>query len=139
LCTLGDGNEWLVPFARRWLGSNNGQLRPVSALPSAAVYSENGQWTVGTVVAKYSRLNDLAGEFWDRYFASDEPDDKQVPTIWQNEREACVTALATNYYLGPWECSLLGLFTPDAVAQILGALIDRPTLNEWVSKQKKKT
>lgn len=115
---LGDGNPWTVPVAVAFVDGTDGLMHRQVTLPQRMTVGEDGEWTVGDVVAKYAALYDVAKSWWDR----DEGVTIATATDW------CCTALATNYKLSATEASVLGLFDTDTYKQILDVVIDFETL-----------
>jgi len=141
---LGDGQEWLVPVARRFVEQFD-ELRYYNALPHSVDVDEAGRWTRRSMVGAYAGLWPIAERFWDWYIAHAPGGDAVGDTdaaapsgsTWTDQEiyESAVTALAVNYHLGPAEVGLLGLLVDSRAGDILKALIDVPTLIEWSKKK----
>lgn len=123
---LGDGNPWTVPVAVVFVDGSDGLLHRQVALPQRMAIGQDGEWSVGSVVAKYAALYDVAKSWWDR----DEGVTIADATNW------CCTALATNYKISATEASVLGLFDTDSYKQILDIVIDFDTLRRRHAEKK---
>ena len=135
---LADGNVWDAPVARAWAGTDNGRAPIYIALPQRRELDAEGQWTHGAIVPAYQDLWDMACKWWDRWMAAciESGDVGKVTLTFTEETDYAVAAIAANYHIGRLEVSALGLFTDAAVLEVLGALIDWPTVVEWESKKK---
>ena len=120
-----DGVEWLVPVARILSGG--------SALPRALILGANGE-VVTEVLAQYCEFSSRVEKLWE---------DFQCEQGWQQGRPSmdlkqrwhlAAEALSWNYYVNAAEISLLKLINTSTLADILGAVIDLPTL-ETVAKE----
>jgi len=134
LVTLGDGQQWLAPMARR-IVEYEGQPVGVTVLPRRRQFDADGRWTRGGPVAKYARLWDVAERWWQEILRATANDALQFE--FDDENDAATVALAANYRIGPAEVDLLGLFDDDSVSAILCALVDRPTMEAWARRKKK--
>ncbi len=125
---LADGNDWLVPVARRVTGDLN--------FPAALHRDEKGVWSAGEVLPAYRDLWDTACRIWDALFA-EITKGRDLTIDVTVEADAAVEALAVNYRVGPTEVELLGLLTTTDVAEVLKALIDWPRVEQALAEQKK--
>ncbi len=122
---LVDGSEWLVPVARILSGG--------SALPRALILGTNGE-VVTEVLPQYCEFSSRVEKLWQ---------DFQIEQGWQQGRPAmdlkqrwhlAAEALSWNYHVGIVEVNLLKLISSQTLGDILGAVIDLPTL-ETVAKE----
>lgn len=133
--TLGDGNTWSIPIARKYITDDAGRiLGGGPALRRRLARDESGAWTRGEVVAKYARLWEIACRRHDQLLATSDEDDGE-PILITAAADDAVTILATNYRVGPDEIEMLGLLDDDLLLEILHATIDTPTLIEWTKKK----
>jgi hypothetical protein len=123
---LGDGNEWTIPYARRFVESDDVVI-PVCALPRCREMGDDGKWGRGEVVGKYKPLWQIATEAWDAFGGE--------ATSEEWECQACAVVLAANYRVSETEISMLGLFDDLAVVSILKALTDIDTFIDWNKKK----
>lgn len=111
LAELSDGNKWLLPTAR--------------ALPSYLGVDDDGV-RVNRVLGKWRDLSEAGAEVFEAWrFASGEVTEGEHLTL-EREHEICVMCLAANYMVGPAECDMLRILTPEDRKNILFALIDLP-------------
>lgn len=108
---------WVVPLARQADGGTQLDQRVVY-LPSREVELRP--------IQRYERLCAFAAEHFE-YLSNLESED-----LWadggQRLADVAVEALGINYYVGPYELSLLGVLTKDAAVLICGYLCDWPAL-----------
>jgi len=121
---LADGNEWLVPVARRW-GNH------LSPLPQRLAIGPNGQW-VSEVLPQYQQLARDAQAYFELIFSAgpDRPYDQWLDVV--------CAALAVNYQLDRYVVSALGLLTTSVVHPVLEALVDTASLVAELEARKKK-
>jgi len=137
---LADGREWLVPVARGW-AEQGGEAVWYVALPQTMKLDENGTtWVQGDVLDRYGPLWQLACRWWDFRFGSAAEDDcegAQRGMDFAACADAAVAALAVNYRLSAIEVSLLGLLADGIPPQILMAVVDWPTMENFLERKKK--
>lgn len=138
LVTLGDGQDWVAPIARGFIEEDD-TLRWYQALPETTTVDDDGNWIVGGVLPKYAKLWDLALRWLDATCSGERQDDGKVHFDFAGLNDAALVALGTNYRLGKAEVALLGLFNGSCAIDIMGALIDTPTLEDFASKKKQST
>lgn len=144
--TLADEQIYLAPIARAWLDDDEPTFRV--NLPQRSILRDDGSWTVGGVLPRYEKLWSVAEAFWDRWngataeaaeAAAVEGDEgENVVTAsfdFDGLHEAAVLCLQANYRLGPAECDALGLLTEQHCVTVLQALIDWPTILQWLKKK----
>lgn len=133
---LADGQRWLVPIARKALPVDGQPMRYAIALPHVAGLDEAGNWTAGNVLAKYAQLWRTAELFWNALIGAQVDDEDGSATLeFGDTLDAATCALAANYRVGKLEVSLLGLLTHQHAVDVLYAVVDWPTVLEWVKKK----
>ena len=120
---LEDGNDWIIPVARRFPAG--------TALPVKLLLDDTGHWKAAGL-ERYAALTAAADHVYTAFLLDGEP------LSLADMADIAVQALACNYRLGRWECSALGILSSDNVQAILGALIDLPTILAQVEADKKK-
>ncbi|MBW3600608.1 MAG: hypothetical protein KY475_25510 [Planctomycetes bacterium] len=132
---LNDGQRWLIPCARQPV-EENGELVGLCRLPAAIGMNESGEWTRDDVDAKYADLWAVAVAYWNVMIgAANEADDTGLVKFdLQGAPDAVTLALATNYRIGRFEVAMLGLLNDETIAIVLQALIDWPTVRDWIKK-----
>ena len=129
---LGDGHEWLIPCARRWV-DQGGDLRWRNALPHALGVDDDGLWTRRTLLPEYNRLWAHTEKFYAVY---ESLADETPATMTDDEfMEATLAVLSANYRVAAIEVDMLGLLIETRVGDILISSIDVPTISEWVKKK----
>ena len=119
---MGDGQQWLVPVARLFSGG--------TALPQAIVLGPNGEKVLRALPAYAAIARHAERVAQDVHIGiglRERPKDYE-PMSLLDGWDICVAALALNYRIGPDEASLLEILTTPVVPQVLGALVDVPTL-----------
>lgn len=110
--TLGDGRQWIVPVARKISGD--------SGLPCRLRMTRDG-WVVGDVSdAQHRALFDRACEIWDML--------RDGSVTLEDECDLAAIALGMNYRVCAAEISTLGLFTTQAEAEVVEAILDLPSV-----------
>lgn len=123
---LGDGNAWAIPAAYEWDES----LVANCPLPRSLAVQYDGSWTLGNVVPEHRRLWDLVSEYLDAQ--SSAIDGRfQFPKI----NDWCVLALQTNYYVGPYEVSLMMLLNQTTRNAVIDAILDLATYRNILKKK----
>ena len=117
---LGDGNEWLVPVARRF---------PIGiVLPEALVLGPDGE-LVREVLPRYTKYSNQAERVWDYWQYENKLSEEEKEPLTDIEAfEMCCNILSLNYMIDRWAVSLFRLFTTENIRLILEAFIDIPTL-----------
>lgn len=140
LVELADDQEWLVPVARACGETRDGQPVLYQAVPTRlALDPEDGKWTDGEVIERYRPLWSIATEWWDRYRALAEAEEGSEPEEtfdFDRRADAATSVLAVNYRLARAEVALLGLFDGKTPRAVLDAMVDRPTIEEWLKKNR---
>lgn len=132
---LADGNDWMIPVARAWSEQSQGGA-PYIALPRVRELNAEGQWANGAVLPDYRDLWDMACRWWDTWMEiCAEIEQDSVTLSFNDETDFAVAALCANYHVDRLEASVLGLLTDASVIEILGALIDWPTIVAWQAKK----
>jgi len=142
LVTLGDGRAWMAPIARAWFEIEQPEEHLVwfCKLPEAVTLDDEGNWASGAVVAQYRPLWEIAERWWDAINGADlhvQDKPQRVRFDFEGINDAALLALGTNYRLGRVEVDVLGLFTDQTVHAVLGALIDWPTMEQFLKKKLK--
>jgi hypothetical protein len=101
----------------------------------------HGAWNEQGPLPRYQGLWELVTGWNDYRRAAADPaqaaTDEQAAEHWSlytTRIEAAVQVLATNYVLGPVECSILGLLTKENVREVLDLAIDEPELLNILKK-----
>lgn len=106
------------------------------ALPAVARLGEDGRWHLCDVAPDYRRLYEVAIDFWKHWSGAEYDPQKQTLTFdMGGSYQAAVLCLQTNYRVADVECDLLGLLDTECVVEILKALIDWPTMRQWLQKK----
>ena len=125
LVTLADGQQWLVPAAKRF--DVNSQ-RYDRAVGSRLRLNSAGEWMVEDVLPQYAELWAAATRWFDYR------DDGSLMVA--EAADMCVVALTTNYRVSRAEVGALGLLDDKTtIAEVLNAVIDQPTFVEWCQKK----
>lgn len=130
LVKLGDGQQWLVPVARRIDGT--------TVLPRSMSWrGDDERWGPGEVIPVYRELFSQACRLFDTLLAAAskaEEGDMSVEMTFNEEADICAIALAANYRLGPAEISLLNLFDTQTEPEVAFALVDWPALKKKLAE-----
>ena len=124
---LGDGNSWQVPLARS-IDTESQVLRYLETLPMSVVMDDSGQWVAGDIVPHFRRLWEIAGWFFD---SLGNAEDGNIGIDPQLAFTRATEVLGHNYFVGPVELSLLGVWQSGGYVAVLEALVDLPKLEEW--------
>lgn len=142
LVRLGDNQDWLIPVARGQIETDNQELRWYVALPEVIGIDDAGNWEPGAVLPQYAELWEIANRWWNiqgEATAEKEADETAesvtVRFDFAGVNDAALSALATNYRMGKAEVVLLGLFNRRCLYDILNALVDIPTIEEFLKKK----
>jgi hypothetical protein len=123
LVKLGDGNEWLIPTARK--------CPTGTALPQAVVLGPDGGW-ITEALPQYASFWTKAGAIFDAFCKAQ----TEKSAVLEDAIDIAIEALAFNYYVGPAEVSLLRLFTTTNVwRDVCGAIIDWPSWVEYAADE----
>lgn len=122
---LADGNEWLIPVARRPAGG--------SPFPRRIKFDAAGEPAVDAQPsdAEHRWLWEQACRYWDAVTMAAEAADGQATTVQVTVGDTiqlAARALALNYRLSTAEVSMLGLLSTDLLSPICDALCDWPSL-----------
>lgn len=137
---LGDGKDWLVPIARRFIEEDD-ELRWMCALPKRQDIDADGEWVDRGVVPRYRQLWKVAETFWTvrcaatAAAAENDEGPKKVQFDFPDQLDACVTVLRENYRLSRIEVAMLGLLDDETTGRILEAVTDVPTMHEFNKKK----
>lgn len=134
LVTLADDQRYLCPVARAF-DTNGDSPIPYMTLPQTVGVDENGDWGTGGVVPKFRRLWETACRWFDAVRAAGIGEDSTVKFEFADIADAALLALQTNYRVGKDEVSILGLFDNRCMTNVLQALVDWPTLEDWLKKK----
>lgn len=141
---LCDGNKWISPIARHWANADEAEdyERFEVMLPRTIKWDGGNSYVYGEVVKRHALLWSIAnavhsvrigGETVDEKIASDE----QLQSLKGSGMVfAAIHALQANYYIGPAECNLLGLFDEDSPKKILDVLCDWHNYEKVLDKKK---
>lgn len=135
---LGDGSSIIVPIARRFVLHEETFLWSV-ALPQSLGRNEHGDWVPQEVVRQYRRLWDLLCEYLDaketaiRTASADDGDAIwfQFPPI----NEMVIAAIAANYFVGPDEIEICGVYDQRVQREVIDVLTDEATRDAWLKKK----
>jgi hypothetical protein len=133
LVELGDGNQWLIPIARRPVESN-GHLAGMIALPERLALDDVGEWVSGGVDPKYREVWEAAILFWDSLMSAD-VDENGISLTFSQAADAAVAALAANYRVNRLEVSALGLLSDSIINAILETLVDFDSVRSYLKKK----
>lgn len=127
---MADGNEWIVPIARRWSGGTR--------LPRALRLNDDGEWTE-EIEEKYRDLWEFAERLWES-IDRDGGSGGEMMRVESVELAGIVTnALAVNYHINAAVASLLNLYTSETLLKAGFALINWPTVLHLSREIEKKT
>lgn len=132
-----DGNDWLVPTARGLI-EQDGDIRYQARLPAAMALDEDGQWKPTGVTQKYAALWSVAERFWDAFTGANlikTAEGGRAELMLHDLADGVITALATNYRLGPTEAAMLELLDQECCREALKAVIDWPVMESWLEKK----
>ena len=141
LVRLADGQEWLVPVARGCGETRDGQPVLYQAVPTRIALDAEGNWIDGEVIDRFRPLWSIATEWWDRFMAigksaAEEAPEPEEKFDFVRRADAAVEVLAINYRLARAEVALLGLFDGETARSVLDAIVDMPTIQEWIKKNR---
>lgn len=119
---------WTIPLARDF---TNGRA---CNLPRSMDLNESGDWIRGEVKREYRELWSIAVKWWD--YIGQSPGDDPVSVKLFDACELAMSTLSHNYDVGRLELAVLAVMTDEFVGDILDALVDVPSLNEIVKKNK---
>lgn len=139
---LADDRAWQVPLARAVHDACTGSAFAYQwscELPQRVAMDAKGEWVDQGPLPRYQTLWELVTGWNDyRRIAGDDdsPHRRELErwNLFQTRIDAAVQVLATNYVLGPVECSILGLFTREKAAEVLDLAIDEPEMQAIVKK-----
>ena len=133
-----DAGEWLVPLARQFQPVDGGGHTYATKLTETVRRGPDGGWISGGVVPSHDHLWKMAGALWDAHtsepssgggfevdFGPDGPE-----TIY----DAAGEILAANYLVRSDELAALGALTTTTASAICLALIDWPTVVDYLKK-----
>ena len=128
---LEDGNDWLVPVARRFPSG--------TMLPERLALGPAGEW-VSAVIPRFAKFAEQAERVWVEFQRQAGVPEAATaePLSVADEIDIAVEALGINYRIGRVEASVLGLLTTTNKTAILESLIDWPTLIAVGEQLKKK-
>lgn len=133
---LDDGHHWLAPCARRWEEFEDRLLWDYN-FPRRLSY-QAGRWAPGEVKPRYARLWELAVAYETAAQAAlDEAPEEASGVSFRFDEidELAIGALQINYRVGPHELDVLGIYDVAARQQIIRALLDTPTWEQWLKKK----
>lgn len=134
LVILADDQRWLCPVARAF-DTNGDSPVPYLALPQTVGVDEHGDWGTGGVVPKFRRLWETATKWFDSVRSAGLGEDSTIKFDFADIADAATLAIQTNYRVGKDEVSILGLFDNRCMTAVLQALVDWPTLEDWLKKK----
>lgn len=120
--TLADGQSWLIPVARRVIGTP-----PVE---SCRMQYVDGKWQIGQPTERMRLLWELACGCWDQILGSD---GKSVDII--SGTEAAAAAIMHNYHLDNVAISALGLLDGVSAVEVMKAMVDWPSIAAIAEKK----
>ncbi|MGB0714273.1 MAG: hypothetical protein ACPGXK_00230 [Phycisphaerae bacterium] len=136
---LADDQMYTIPVALMYSEEFRG---PSPALPHSVDVTDDGDWTLGKVFGTYANLEELANQFWNAFamgIQSDEGSEDgqsgQVKFDFAGVSDGALAALSTNYAVNKAEIVLAGLFGGSVQQEILQALIDWPSVQEFIKKK----
>jgi len=137
---LADNRPWQVPLARSVHDPESAWQICAWAcdLPQAVSLDAHGNWVEQGPLPRYQALWDLLQSWNDvrRSFA-DDPGAASLLEHWSTYKvrvDAAVQVLATNYVVGPVECSILKLLTKELAKEVLDLAIDQPEFERLLKK-----
>lgn len=139
LVELADGNRYEIPVARQWV-ELDGAPKWACMLPERTEVDANGAWTPGGVIARHAALWAVAEKWWETIRGAEVTDEGgetiKVAFNFAELNDSALLALATNYHVSRAEVGALGLFDDRCAREVLNALVDWPTLAEWLKKKR---
>lgn len=132
LIELLDGGHWLAPTARRWANVDQAQGYEVCevVLPRILEWDGSDGYFYGRVIDKHAKLWAICqavfntrcdGETAEEYVSSEQEREAMKGS---GPVFAAIHALQANYFIGPAECNMLGLFDETSPSRILSILCD---------------
>jgi hypothetical protein len=135
--TLADGRDWMIPTARHFV-EENGEVGWNVSLPQQVELDDDGVFIVGNVQAKYRKLWSISEEFAARMGNEiNAAGGNDVQFDLQQYFKDAITAIQTNYHVGPAELAMLGALSVECVSNVMLALIDWFTFLELLEKKKR--
>ena len=131
---LGSGSDlWTIPCSRYF-----GESGFSCGLPQVMDLNEEGEWTVGNVLAKHQELWDVSGKWFDAIATLDDGEENPSADMTiADVANACVVALRTNYRVSALEVGMLGLLTSSSRSEIMNMTIDYPAIEAWSKKKER--
>lgn len=120
---LEDGNLWTVPLVRRFPTG--------TALPASLLLDSHGKWKAG-ILPRHAELTDAADRVFESFLLEGDA------LTYVDMADIAAQALAINYHVDRDELGALGVLSTANVQEILGAMIDLPTIIQLSDERKKK-
>jgi len=131
---LGDGNEWLIPVARRYV-TMDGDSGWIRALPRSLKVNDEGHWEPGDVIAQYRPLWEEVLRVQELFQRNARGDRSALADLdFDTEAALVVLALKANYFVDVVEASLLQLVDTKVFVPVMEALSDMPGFKELEKK-----
>jgi len=142
---LGDGNDWMIPVARRWsINEASHAMEWETSFPRNLELRGAGRVFNGAVIEKYQGLWAIAnavfnvrhdGETADEFVSSEA--ERELMGDGSRQVLCAVQAIQANYAIGPAEAlNLLGLFHSETMTQIYDVLTDWDNYTDVVQKKR---
>jgi hypothetical protein len=128
-----DGQWWQIPVLRAI--DTEPELAFRCAAPRPFTYLGEGKWGLGPIDQKFERAYQIACDWYDQLVGQIDEEKDTAEFEIDDAISAATVALSINYRIDNNEASLLGLLgSHGVVGEVLRAMIDWPTLEEWVKK-----
>lgn len=142
---LGDGNDWMIPVARRWsINEDSHAMEWETSFPRNLELRGKDRVHNGSVIEKYRQLWVIAnavfnvrhdGETASEYISTDA--ERELMGDGSRQVLCAVQAIQANYCVGPAEClNLLGLFHSETMLRIYDVLCDWQNYLDVVQKKR---
>lgn len=114
---LNDGNQWLIPIARRF---DEAAVAFVPSVPAQLDIDEDGNWTDRGVNEKHKDLWEGAIRFFDEFTTSLSGEDDEGGVYLQSEFfDDASKAIESNYLVSKIEIAMMGLLTDHLAGEVM--------------------
>lgn len=121
---------WVVPKARRFEAEGD-DLVQRHLLPRRLTLTDDGYWAPGEIKPRFRRLWELAVAWQAQMIDGADAGEAEV----QDLDSAAIEALKVNYFVGPAEIDLLGIYDVEFAQHVMHAVLDMNTLADLVKKK----